>query len=301
MELFDLHCDTLTECLARSIPASDPTLGIYPVPGEDFPRRVQVFAAFIPDELRGEAAYRHFLAQRETLLSQQKWISLCTSMEDAEKAFSERKIAGFLSVEGGAALDGRIERVGRIASLGVKLLTFTWNGECELGYGALSPDLPLKPFGLEVLSACEREGIIADVSHLSRAGFWSVAERATKPFVATHSNADAICPHPRNLTDDQLRAILNADGLIGLNFHRPFVGEGEGTERLLAHIRHICRLGGEKQLCLGGDFDGSDQTVYPNAAGLAALYEAICIHENKELADGIFFDNANRFFSSQLS
>ena len=116
-------------------------------------------------------------------------------------------------------LGGRLERVQDLKDRGVAMLTLTWNGENELGRGVLSPgDTGLTPFGRRAVRALERAGIVVDVSHASPELFWDVAELAERPIVASHSNAKAVCGHPRNLTKEQFLAIRDRGGLVGLNF-----------------------------------------------------------------------------------
>jgi len=166
-----------------------------------------------------------------------------------------------LSIEGGHILEGKIGNLETLYNMGVRLLTLTWNGENELGYGALDADnLPLKDFGVKVLKTMEQKGIFIDVTHLSENGFWSVIENTeeTTPILATHSNAKAICDHPRNLTDEQIKAIVKRNGYIGINLYPKFLG-GDSLTLMIKHIKHIISLGGEKVLGFGCDFDGVDE------------------------------------------
>ena len=104
----------------------------------------------------------------------------------------------------------------------------------------------------------EERGILPDVSHLSDAGTWDVLRWARGPVIASHSNARALCPHRRNLTDDMFRAIRDSGGFVGLNAYLPFVGGGGTLEDLAGHLEHFLSLDGEKTLGLGGDWDGCD-------------------------------------------
>jgi len=96
-------------------------------------------------------------------------------------------------------------------------------------------------------------GIIIDVSHLNDPGFWDVVKYSKSPLIATHSNCRALVDHPRNLTDDQIVAIANTGGVIGVNACRLFVGNG-GLERFVDHIDHLVRVGGIEHVGLGPDF-----------------------------------------------
>ena len=181
------------------------------------------------------------------------------------------------------------------------MMTLTWNGENELGGGA-DTALGLTPFGREALKEMERLSIVADVSHASDALFYDVAEIAEKPIVASHSNARAVCPHRRNLTDRQFQILRDKGGLVGLNFCVHFLREDSNAhfEDLLRHADHFWSLGGETTLCLGSDYDGTD--VPPELAGIEKmqdLYELFLKHNYKEsLVNSLFFDNASKFFAT---
>ena len=104
--------------------------------------------------------------------------------------------------------------------------------------------------------------MIIDVSHLSDQGFWDIAKHTQKPFVASHSNARALCGHARNLTDDMIKTIADRGGVIGLNFYGLFLNESaddfSNVKRMAEHARHIINVGGSECLGLGSDFDGID-------------------------------------------
>jgi len=180
--------------------------------------------------------------------------------EKKRNAETISRIDYILSIEGGHILEGKLENLETLYDMGVCMLTLTWNGENEIGYGGVgAKDLPLKEFGLEVLKALEQKGMFIDVSHLSEKGFWSVMENTFEatPIFATHSNAKTVCDHPRNLTDKQIKAIIKRNGYIGINLYPKFLG-GDSLELMTNHIKHIISLGGEKVLGFGCDFDGVD-------------------------------------------
>jgi membrane dipeptidase len=149
--------------------------------------------------------------------------------------------------------------------LGVRLISLTWNGENCFGFpNSADPALMalgLKPFGIEAVREMNRLGVIVDVSHLSDGGFWDIRKHGAKPFVASHSNARALSPHPRNLTDDMIRALADAGGVAGVNYCPAFlsrdVTSGVSTVDLVVqHIGHLIKTGGEDCVSLGGDWDG---------------------------------------------
>lgn len=152
----------------------------------------------------------------------------------------------------------------------------------------------------------ERCGILVDVSHLNDPGFYDLLEVAQKPFLATHSNARAVCGHRRNLTDEMIREMVDRDCLIGLNYFVKFLrdeGRVESLDDLYRHVSHFLELGAAKNLALGSDFDGADLPDYLNSPAKAAgIYEYLLSRGiGQELADGIMFGNASRFFQTHLT
>ena len=171
--------------------------------------------------------------------------------------------AGVLSIEGGEILEGRLDRLAEFDDdIHLRLIALTWNHENEIAHpAAKGPEGGLKPFGFELLREMDRRGILADVSHLNEAGFWDLIEHAKLPIVASHSNCRWLCDVPRNLKKEQVQAIIDCHGFIGINFYSAFlVNEGEATlDDVLQHIDAICEMGGEDILGFGSDFDGIER------------------------------------------
>ena len=137
-------------------------------------------------------------------------------------------------------------------------MSLTWNEENELASGNRT-DHGLSPVGRLAVKEMEKQGILVDVSHLNDTGFWELMDIAEKPFVASHSNARAVCSHKRNLTDEMIKEMIKRGCLIGLNYFKGFLSDdpdSAGPEDLYAHIAHFFELGAEKNLALGSDFDG---------------------------------------------
>lgn len=191
---------------------------------------------------------------------------------------------GVISIEGGEMLEGKISRLHEFYEKAhIRMIALTWNNENEIGHSAKSGSQEgLKPFGLELLKEMDQLGVLADVSHLNEAGFWDVAEHGALPIVASHSNLKGLCGHRRNLTDDQVRAIIEKKGFIGINFYSCFLREdGAATlDDVLRHIDGIAELGGIDVLGFGSDFDGIDE--WPEGLGnpgdFPALLELLIRH-----------------------
>lgn len=194
----------------------------------------------------------------------QEEIELAHSLKEIYSIYQKEKIAAFLSVEGGEVLQGRLEVLRVLYRLGIRILTLTWNHRNQLGDGVYEKVTGggLTRFGRKVVKEMNRLGMIIDVSHLSEPGFWNVLELSEYPVMASHSNAAALCPHPRNLSDRQLRALGEKGGMVGVNFCPSFVSdENPKLKVLLDHIDHIVNLIGIEHVGIGSDFDGIDQGV----------------------------------------
>ena len=146
--------------------------------------------------------------------------------------------------------------------------------------------------------------MIIDVSHLNEKGFWDVCEYSLSPFAATHSNAFGVCPNLRNLNDNQLRAIAQKKGIVGLNLYPQFLNEsGEADiNDILKHTEYIISLIGDDYITLGCDFDGIDETVKNicSVSDLNYVYSVFVKNFGKQTSDKIFFKNYLKFLKSVL-
>jgi len=230
--------------------------------------KVQVFAIYVESKYnpwcsleRCLELYDYFL---RTMEDNQEEIELAHSLKEIYSIYQKGKIAAFLSVEGGEVLQGRLEVLRVLYRLGIRILTLTWNHRNQLGDGVYEKVTGggLTRFGRKVVKEMNRLGMIIDVSHLSEPGFWDVLELSEYPVMASHSNAATLCPHPRNLSDRQLKALGEKRGMVGVNFCPSFVSdENPKLKVLLDHIDHIVNLIGIEHVGIGSDFDGIDQAV----------------------------------------
>jgi len=174
------------------------------------------------------------------------------------------RIGVLLTVEGGEALGGDLAVLRMLYRLGVRMVGLTWNGRNELADGVGERDTGggLTRLGREAVREMDRLGMAVDVSHLAEAGFWDVLGLAQRPPLASHANCAALCRHPRNLDDRQIRALAEKGGLVGLTFAPSFVDPDHPTvERFLDHVEHAAGLVGPQALALGSDFDGIGETI----------------------------------------
>jgi len=265
MFIMDAHCDTLMDVVEGRRRLADRDKG-----GQlDLPRMMeagvssQIFAIYVSSEYLPGGGARRALQYvdafyREIEDNSDKLV-FATTGKDVNRAREEGKIAALLSIEGGEALDGRIELLRIFYRLGVRLMTLTWSLRNELADGAFEGRTGggLTRFGVKVVEEMDRLGMVVDVSHLSEAGFWDVMEVSKRPVIASHSNSKTLCSHPRNLTDDQAKAIAKKGGVIGVNFAGYFLGEGRRSLAGVAdHVDYLSELIGAEHVALGSDFDG---------------------------------------------
>lgn len=310
MRYFDLHCDTITECWRHNVPLAKNSLQVDLERADAIDSYVQCYAIWMPDTLHGEEAFQRFcqVAQcfsRETAKNEEK-LKHCRFPGDLGGAQTAGKHCAVLTVENASALGEKLENIPELARLGVKLCTLTWNGENELGRGVRAPgDMGLTGFGKQAVKELENHGILIDLSHASPELFDDAAEIAQRPLVATHSNAQAVCHHPRNLSDRQFGVIRDSGGLVGLNFLHYFLNDDPskaGAEDLLRHAEHFLALGGEDVLAMGADWDGGapEDFPLPGLQGIPTLYEMFLRHGySEDLIDKIFFRNAADFFERE--
>ena len=320
---FDAHCDTVYRCLetgetsaldygdsreeqCRYYAASDHLRRngghIDLERSRQFSRSAQFFALFHDaaeapaDGLWAQCRRMHDFFLRE-MVDNADIVCHCRTGREVDEAAAAGKTAALLSIEGADLIDCNVHKVETVAQWGVCLLNPVWNRANVLsGTNAEDPERGLYAEGRDFIRALEEYGIYPDVSHLSDAGFWDLVHIARRPIVASHSNARAVCPHRRNLTDDQFRAIRDSGGVVGLNLYLHFVGQPT-MDALVAHVEHFLALDGEKTLCLGGDLDGCEAL----AAGMTGmqdvpkLYEALKARGYSDaLLEDIFWNNLRR-------
>ncbi len=277
MKVIDMHCDTVGELWKAekagkpmSLRKNDLHIDLMKMQQGDY--LLQNFAMFVflgrekdplVNVLEMIDVYRRAMAENADI------IGPVLRYEDIERNSKAGKMSGMLTIEEGAVLKGNPYVVRSLYELGVRMLTLTWNFENEIGYPNTivkekdydpSRFYGLKPEGIEIVREMNRVGMIVDVSHLNDDGFWDVVKYCDGPFVASHSNARAVCNHTRNMTDDMIRALADKGGVMGLNFCGDFLNPGgkSRVEDMVRHAKHIVSVGGIGVLGLGTDYDGID-------------------------------------------
>lgn len=306
MDLFDLHCDTAFEC-AITLNNTDICKGAKHISlnrGGYLSKWRQIFAVFMPDEYRGDKAVAHYNRVRDYIYRQaEKFPEKFRIVTDSAQFHEDfGGCNAIMSVEGGSALAGKIERVQSLYDDGVRLMTLTWNAANEIADGIRAESGGgLTAFGFDVLAEMNRLRMVVDVSHLSDEGFYDVAECSKASFVASHSNARSLCGNKRNLTDDMIDIISSRGGLIGLNFYREFLrNDGDAhMADIINHTEYMLARGCEDCLCLGSDFDGCDIALdMTGIESMADLYETFLrLNYSENLVRNIFSGNAERYFN----
>lgn len=229
---------------------------------------LQFLAAFIESEYKPDRASWRGLELIERALrfadDNSECVNLVLSKKDLEFLDINNKVGLLLSVEGGEILGESIFMLDLIFRLGVRALGLTWNQRNAIadGVGERNTGSRLTNFGQRVIERMNELGMVIDVSHLNEAGFWHVLELSKQPFIASHSCAKALCFHPRNLSDKQLKAIARKGGVVGVNFLPAFLVDSGLAKRqdVVRHICHIAEVAGVETVGLGSDFDGIENT-----------------------------------------
>ncbi len=186
------------------------------------------------------------------------WLEVVCTGAEAVRAKAAGKIYAFLGVEGMAAVGKDLSYIDRYAEFGARMGMLTWNEENLLACGAGGdPQKGLTVLGKQALRRMEERKMLVDVSHLNEGGFWDVLRFASEPVIASHSNCRALCDVPRNLTDDQLRAIRDTGGIVGVNVYHAFVHtdpQRQTVEMLARHAAHMAEVMGVEHVTCGFDF-----------------------------------------------
>ena len=216
-------------------------------------------------------------------------VRLCRDVGEIRQCMRDSAVAAVLHMEGAEAIDPKFEFLDVLHAAGLRSLGPVWSRPNAFGHGVpfLCPSSPgtgpgLTDLGKELVRRCNQLRILIDLSHINERGFWDVAAISHAPLVATHSNAHALSPHSRNLTDEQLAAIRETGGLVGVNLATAFLRADGARDAdapvglVLDHIAYMLEHVGEDGVGLGSDFDGAKMpSAIGTAAGLQNLVEAM--------------------------
>lgn len=258
MIIVDCHCDTIVEIAQGKGTLSEKSLKGH--------ISLQFFALYIDTRYKPLGALERTLELTDVFYRQlnenSDKIALVRNYGDIRKTFEEGRMGAFLTVEGGEGIQERLYLLRTFYRLGIRGITLTWNQRNAIADGAFeNPQGGLSNFGLEVVKEMNRLGMLIDVSHMNRQGFLDVVNNSAKPVIASHSNARALCDHPRNLDDEQLKLLAEKGGLVGVTFVPDFLvppGKSATIETVADHIDYIKDLIGIDHIGIGSDFDGTE-------------------------------------------
>jgi membrane dipeptidase len=291
---FDAHCDAPMKVVDDGADFAAAAARMHvTLPGLDEAGvRIQVFASCAvypetpPDRIveRGEAMVS---AVREMVAGSGGRMALGTCAADLRRAMAGGPIAAIIALEGADPLEGKAEGLRRYVERGVRSVIFAWRDN-DFSGTAFGTDRPLTREGERLLGLAEDLSTMVDVSHLSDRAFADVCRASSRPFIASHSNCRALCPHPRNLTDAMIRQVADCGGVMGINLAPHFLDPqvaamwaassaeaAQSKEEVAArrralprpsldwvarHVVHAIKVGGEDAVGLGGDLDGIDVT-----------------------------------------
>lgn len=249
----------------------------------------------LPDPVSFDTAIDVVLEQAAILLKLQemKALKICTDTQQLQNCIVNNDMAAIMHLEGCEAIDPDLHALDVLYAAGLRSLGPVWSRSTLFGEGVpfrypSSPDIGpgLTDAGVALVKRCNQLGIMIDLSHINQKGFHDVAKHSNAPLVATHSNAHAVCPHARNLTDEQLDTIRASKGMVGLNFASAFLREDGRmltdvpVDQMLRHLDYLLSKLGEEGVGLGSDFDGAEvPDVIADVAGLPILIEAMEKHD----------------------
>lgn len=264
MKYADLHCDTLTECLDKGYSLADCNLQTNLEKLNKSGCAVQCFAIFTQGE-NAALRFEEYLGFYLRSLKRCK-VKAVLNCSDLEYCINSGETGAILTVEN-LGFVKELSQIQSLAEAGVKMASLVWNYENALacpnllfenGAPCFSKRNPsgLKPMGKEAVELLDKHKIIIDISHLSDGGADDILKNRKAPLVASHSNSAFVNGVCRNLTDGQIKKIAACGGVIGVNFCKDFLGEGDTFNLVLKHINRIINVGGEDVIAFGSDFDG---------------------------------------------
>ncbi|MGI6678895.1 MAG: dipeptidase [Dehalobacterium sp.] len=265
MLVIDGHCDSLLK-----VDENNSLYNLGTAAHLDFNRalnniNLQIFAAYIDSSFKPYHSLQQGLILIERFLQEvekhDNQVKLVRTLCDLTTLEQKKMLHVLLAVEGGEILCGKIQLLPLLFRLGVRSIGLTWNQRNEIADGceeAISKG-GLTSFGIEVVQEMNQLGMVIDLAHIAPAGFWAVLEHTRHPVMVSHGNCHGLCPHRRNLDDDQIKALAQNNGVMGITFVPEFLGFGDiGIEHVIEHIDYAVSLVGPDHVGLGSDFDGTE-------------------------------------------
>ncbi len=298
MRYFDLHCDTLLRMKKEKRRFYDNNFEVDLNKAKYLDTYIQCAASFISDDIKSDGAMSYFKGIFKCLDDN----LTAKSIDDIKNVHENGGVVIIPTVENGIVLEGDLNNISELEKMSIKILTITWNADNQIGSGILGSDKGITDFGKEVVKKLNERSIIIDISHSSVKLFWDVLDLSEKAVVASHSNSKKICSNKRNLDDEQIKALIKTNSLIGLNFNTYFLNDDDqkaSIKDIVSHADHMLSLGAENVLAMGSDFDGA---VMPKdilgIESIGEIYnEFLKCNYNESMIDKIFYLNSYNFFT----
>ena len=324
MRVFDLHTDTMMDIANHAGKGENDILNRYHMKDyRDGEIGGQIFALWVPTKFEDAAQYftessgtsqeimMRMLARSFKEFHETDAVGIAYTAEDVERIYDSGRVPVILGIEGYYGFNGEAGMVDMMYDLGFRHGMLTWNDDNEFASGIefTGDDKGLSPLGKETVMRMENLGMLIDVSHASEKTFWDIMDCTKGPIIASHSNAFSLCSAPRNLKDEQIRAIAEREGVIGLNAWKGFICDDMETATvhdLARHARYIADLVGPEYVGCGFDFsnyfDPTEGTPGIEDAGKAQNFvnALFGVGFSEEEVRAIAWDNAIRVIRAVL-
>ncbi|MBP2240206.1 membrane dipeptidase [Cytobacillus eiseniae] len=306
MNIFDAHCDVLYKLFLDSrLPFKDSKSLQVNLDGLNAAGvKVQCFAIYIPEsvhpDMRFHAALYMIELFFERVIKTNPQLKMITDYKDIKQLGAD-DIGAILTLEGCDAIGQDLLKLKTLLRLGVTSVGLTWNHSNAVADGVLEErGAGLSTFGKKVVHLLNESAIWCDVSHLSERGFWDVIELSDYP-IASHSNCYSLCPHPRNLSNDQIKSLIERNGVIGITFYPEYLTARKiaTVTDILRHLEYVCSLGGENHVGFGSDFDGMGDKLPMGIASVEdydlLINELIKYYSSKQIENFLFKNFIERY------
>lgn len=311
IKVFDAHCDSLLkmwEDAELDFYQGDERLQVSYPEMERGNVQLQVLTSWVP--YRVPFAHRYDCVLEMIDLFYEKVASErlrpILSRSDLDECVLKQQKGAILFVEGAHPIEGSLAQLRTLYRLGIRGIGLTWNFRNAVADGCHEKNPGgLSLFGRKVVEEMNKLRMIIDLSHIAEPGFWDTMELSTAPVIASHSNVKSLCGHQRNLSDDQMKALFQKGGVMGLTFVDFFVTSEKRTvwiDDLLRHLDYVCALGGADHVGFGSDFDGITETFgdLKRAGDYTTLVEELLKRYKEEEVKKFMNENWLRVFQNVL-
>lgn len=263
--IVDLHSDTIQRAKDENLELNSKKLSVNTYELERKLPYIQCLGTFVnPKYNIGNGGFERAISIIDNFykIYDKDKMYIIKNKREFESKELEKKIGVMLTIENGSAISGKLDNIETLYQKGIRMMGVVWNDDNELASGAsTNNDKGLTELGKKYVKKLEDKNIIIDVSHMSKKSFYDTLKATDTPIIASHSCANSVCNHRRNLDDDQMKQIAKRNGVIGICFCKPFLTkENKATVKdIVNHIDYIVNLVGIDYISIGSDFDGVDK------------------------------------------